>query len=149
MRCIGSGYVDLPHFFLRCANAEGALPSCLYIMPRGNQALHMGSSPRVELCQEVLEGLTRRFDLAAHADHPAKVRSGVREDFFSPVSYETRLEIPAQAPEKDNTASAAACCSSCKHHFMHAEMTQPAVQHVLTSGAHTTHEQPVLSSQGF
>lgn len=69
----------------------------------------MGSGPRVELCQEVLEGLTRRCVLAAHADHPASVRSRVREDCFSPASFEVRLEIPKQAPERDDPASAAAC----------------------------------------
>jgi len=67
----------------------------------------------------------------------------------SSASYDVRLETPKHAPERDVLASAAACCSSCKHLLAQAEATQLAAQGVLSSRAHMKHEQPVLFSQGF
>ena len=65
----------LPGFVLGgSADAEGTLPCSLRIMPCPDEALDMVGRPRVQLRQEILEGLPGGGLPTAHAYHPAQHR---------------------------------------------------------------------------
>ena len=63
----------LPGFFLGGgADAEGTLPCSLCIMPCPDEALDIVGCSWVQLCQEILEGLSGGGLPTAHAYHPAQ-----------------------------------------------------------------------------